>query len=254
MATGSGSVPPGSAQQDQAEARRASVPAQHTGPDAQGTAGDVRLAEARQGPEVAAETTPEVTGPLAGDPLSLGLPSFIVGSVALGMVLIGFVSPLGTGASLPIILAATAIGLLVSTFWAMGLGQSAVALVLGVFAGFWLSYAFLLLGLTNGWFGIGLVDVKSTLELFLTAWIVVMSMLTLATLRLPMAYTAVLGLVDVALILVLIGVIQVSPNLQKAGGAVVFLFAAVGIYIFFGTASIATGGKPMPLGRPVLKA
>jgi hypothetical protein len=58
----------------------------------------------------------------------------------------------------------------------------------------------------------------------------------------------------VALILVLIGVIQVSPNLQKAGGAVVFLFAAVGIYIFFGTASIATGGKPMPLGKPLLKA
>lgn len=254
MATGSGSVPPGSAQQDQAEARRASVPAQHAGPETQGMAAEGRLAEGRQAREVEAETTPEVTGPLAGDPLSLGLPSFIVGSVALGMVLIGFVSPLGTGASLPIILAATAVGLLVSTVWAMGLGQSAVALVLGVFAGFWLSYAFLLLGLTNGWFGIGLVDVKSTLELFLTAWIVVMSMLTLATLRLPMAYTAVLGLVDVALILVLIGVIQVSPNLQKAGGAVVFLFAAVGIYIFFGTASIATGGKPMPLGKPLLKA
>jgi succinate-acetate transporter protein len=81
-----------------------------------------------------------------------------------------------------------------------------------------------------------------------------MSMLTLATLRLPMAYTAVLALVDVALILVLIGVIQVSPNTQKAGGATVFLFAAVGIYIFFGTASIATGGKGIPLGRPVLKA
>ena len=44
--------------------------------------------------------------------------------------------------------------------------------MLGVFAGFWLSYAFLLLGLTHNWFGIGLVDVKSTLELFLTAWIV----------------------------------------------------------------------------------
>jgi len=254
MATGSGSVPPGSAQQDQAEARRASVPAQQAGPEAQGRETEPRMAEGRQAAEVEAETTPQVTGPLAGDPLSLGLPSFIVGSVALGMVLIGFVSPLGTGASLPIILAATAIGLLVSTFWAMALGQSAVALILGVFAGFWLSYAFLLLGLNNGWFGIGLVDLKSTLELFLTAWVVIMSMLTLATLRLPVAYTAVLALVDVALILVLVGVIQVSANWQKAGGAVVFLFAAVGIYIFFGTASIATGGRPMPLGRPLLKA
>jgi uncharacterized protein len=256
------------------DTRQASVPAQHTSPDAQrGSAqartrddevGDVRgdrdsrspephVDTRSQGQQVEAETTPEVKGPLAGDPLSLGLPAFIVGSVALGMVLVGFVSPLGTGASLPIILAATSVGLLIATFWAAALGQSAVALVLGVFAGFWLSYAFLELGLTNGWFGISVFDVKSTTELFLTAWIVVISMLFLATLRLPMAFTAVLGLVDLALILLLIGVVNLSPNLVKAAGATAFLFAVVGIYIFFGTASIATGGKPMPLGRPVLK-
>ncbi len=208
--------------------------------------------EAQQG-SVEAEATPEVSGPLAGDPLALGLPSFIVGSVALGMVLVGFVSPLGAGASLPIILAATAAGLFISTLWAMGLGQSAVALVLGVFAGFWLSYAFLLLGLFHNWFGIGLADAKATQELFLTAWIVIISMLTLATLRLALAFTAVLALVDVALILVLIGTIQVSANVLKAGGATAFLFAAIGIYIFFGTASIATGGKAIPLGKPIMR-
>jgi uncharacterized protein len=235
-----------SAWQDQ-EARQASVPAQQGPAETR-----QRPAEGQQGP-VEAEATPEVSGPLAGDPLSLGLPSFIVGSVALGMVLVGFVSPLGVGASLPIILAGTALGLLVSTFWAAGLGQSAVALVLGVFAGFWLSYAFLILGLTHNWFGIGIGDAKATQELFLTAWIVIMSMLTLATLRLAAAFTAVLALVDVALICVLIGVIEVSDNWLKAGGATAFLFAAVGIYIFFSTASIATGGKAMPLGKPVMK-
>ena len=202
---------------------------------------------------VEAEATPEVRGPLAGDPLSLGLPSFIAGSVALGMVLVGFVSPLGVGASLPIILAATAAGLFISAVWAMGLGQSAVALVLGVFAGFWLSYAFLLLGLMHGWFGIGLLDLRSTQELFLTVWIVIISMLTLATLRLALAFTVVLFLVDVALIFVLVGVANTSTNWLKAGGSVAFLFATIGIYIFFGTASVATGGKALPLGRPVLK-
>jgi len=220
-------VPPGSAQQDQAEARRASVPAQQAGPEAQGRDTEPRLAEGRQGAEVEAETTPQVTGPLAGDPLSLGLPSFIVGSVALGMVLIGFVSPLGTGASLPIILAATAIGLLVSTVWAMALGQSAVALILGVFAGFWLSYAFLLLGLTNGWFGIGLVDLKSTLELFLTAWVVIMSMLTLATLRLPVAYTAVLATVRLFLISWLIAIVMLTLATLRLPVAFTALFALV---------------------------
>src|SRR5215469_9864205 len=105
---------------------------------------------------VEAEATPEVRGPLAGDPLALALPTFIVGSVALGMVLVGFVSPLGVGSSLPIILAATAAGLFLSAVWAMALGQSAVALVSGIFAGFWLSYGFLVLGIMHGWFGITL--------------------------------------------------------------------------------------------------
>jgi len=228
--------------------QQASVPAQQGPPETR-----QRPSEAQQA-QVEAEATPEVTGPLAGDPLALALPVFIVGSVALGMVLIGFVSPLGTGASLPIILTATAAGLFLSAIWAMALGQSAVALVSGLFAGFWLSYAFLLLGLMHGWFGIGLLDLKSTQELFLTAWIVVFSMLTLATLRLALAFSVLFFLVDVALIFVLVGVANLSTNWLKAGGAVVFLFATVGIYIFFSSASVATGGKAFPLGRPVLRA
>jgi uncharacterized protein len=40
----------------------------------------------------------------------IGLPSFIVGSMALGLVLVGMVAASAEGASLPIILAATAIG------------------------------------------------------------------------------------------------------------------------------------------------
>jgi uncharacterized protein len=234
----------------QARTAQGSVPAQQGPVDT-----ETRRAEMEtQRGQVEAEATPEVRGPLAGDPLALGLPAFIVGSVALGMVLVGFVSPLGTGASLPIILAATAVGLLISTLWAMAVGQSAVALVLGVFAGFWLSYAFLVLGLQHGWFGVRLFDVKAATELFVICWIVIISMLTLATLRLALAFTAVLALVDVALILLLIGVVQVSPNTIKAAGAVALLFATVGIYIFFHTASVATGGKAMPLGRPLLKA
>jgi uncharacterized protein len=231
-----------------------SVPAQQGPPETRERPAEAeRMAEGQRA-QVEAEATPEVRGPLAGDPLALALPAFIVGSVALGMVLVGFVSPLGVGASLPIILAATAGGLFISAVWAMALGQSAVALVSGIFGGFWLSYAFLLLGIMHGWFGIGLLDLRATQELFLTAWIVVFSMLTLATLRLALAFTVVFFLVDVALIFVLVAVANTSLNWQKAGGAVVLLFATVGIYIFFGTASVATGGKAFPLGRPVLRA
>jgi succinate-acetate transporter protein len=243
----SSSAQPGSTQQ-----ASASVPAQQGPPETRERPTEAERLREGQRAQVEAEATPEVRGPLAGDPLALALPVFIVGSVALGMVLVGFVSPLGVGASLPIILAATAAGLFLSAIWAMAVGQSAVALVSGVFAGFWFSYAFLLLGIMHGWFGITLFDLRSTQELFLTAWIVVFSMLTLATLRLAFAFSLLFFLVDVALIFVLVAVANTSTNWQKAGGAVVLLFATLGIFIFFGTASVATGGKAIPLGRPVL--
>jgi succinate-acetate transporter protein len=140
----------------------------------------------------------------------------------------------------------------VATIWSANLGQSAVASVFGIFAGFWLSYAVLVLGLTHNWFGIDAAAAKSTQELFLTAWLIVVLMLTLATLRLPLAFTVVFALIDVALVLILVGTAQASTGLVKTAGYVVLAFAAVGVYLFFNSLSLATGGKAMPLGTPVL--
>jgi succinate-acetate transporter protein len=216
------------------------------------TASDAVTAEAAQPPGRPEETGAAAPqGPLAGDPAVIGLPSFIVGSIALGMVLIGFVPATAVGASLPIILAATAVGQFVAAVWSASLGQSAVASVFAIFGGFWLSYAVLVLGLTHNWFGVTPTAVASTQELFLTSWLITVVMLTLATLRLPLAFTLVFALVDVALLLVLLGTANASTSLAKAGGYAVFLFAAVGVYLFFGALSVATGGKPLPLGKPV---
>jgi succinate-acetate transporter protein len=196
---------------------------------------------------------PTVPAPLNGNPALLGLPSFIVGSLALGMVLVGVVPPLAVGASLPIILAATSIGLILATIWAAAVGQSAVASVFGIFAGFWLSYAVLVLGLVHNWFGLGVVvNAVSSQELYLVAWLVIIVLLTLATLRLPLAFTVLFGLIDVALLLVLLGTTQASSGLLKAGGWVVFAFAAVGVYLFYDATTQATGGPPLPLGKPIL--
>ena len=170
-------------------------------------------------PAAAAPAAPAPAPVWAGDPMAVGLPSFIAGSVALGLVLVG---------------------------------QSAVACVFGIFAGFWLSYAVLVLGLVHGWFGITLLAIKSTQELFLTAWLVIIVMLTLATLRLPVAYTVLFGLIDVALLLVLIGTANASTGTLKVAGYVVLLFAALGVYLFFSTLSQATGGKALPLGKPLM--
>ncbi len=192
-----------------------------------------------------------VLAPLAGDPGMLGLPIFIVGSVALGLVLVGAVPATAVGASLPIILAATSIGLLIATIWSAAIGQSAVASVFGIFAGFWLSYAVLVLGLIHGWFGITVLAAAATQELFLISWLVIIVVLTLATLRLPLAFTLIFVLVDIALLLVLLGTEEASTGLAKTGGYVVLAFAAVGVYVFYGAASLATGGKGVPLGKPV---
>src|ERR1017187_5757718 len=190
--------------------------------------------------EEAAPTEATMAGPLAGDPAVIGLPSFIVGSVALGLVLAGMVPATAVGASLPIILAATAVGQFVAMVWSASVGQSAVACVFGIFAGFWLSYAVLVLGLIHGWFGITALAAAATQELFLISWLVIIVVLTLATLRLPLAFTLIFALVDVALLLVLLGTEEASTGLLKTGGYVVLAFAAVGVYVFYGAASLAT--------------
>lgn len=200
-----------------------------------------------------AAEAPAVPAPLTGNPALLGLPSFIVGSLALGMVLVGVVPTVAVGASLPIILAATSVGLILATIWAAAVGQSAVASVFGIFAGFWLSYAVLVLGLVHNWFGLGVVvNAVSTQELYLVAWLVIIVLLTLATLRLPLAFTVLFGLIDVALLLVLLGTTQASSGLLKAGGYLVFAFAAVGVYLFYDATTQATGGPALPLGKPIL--
>lgn len=99
-----------------------------------------------------APAAPAAVGPAAGDPSMLGLGSFIAGSVALGLGLVGVVPAGVLGAPLAIILAATALGLLMATIWCAALGQSAVAAVFGIFGTFWLSYAVIVLGLDHNWF------------------------------------------------------------------------------------------------------
>src|SRR5258706_4853461 len=206
--------------------------------------------------EAAAEAA--VIGPLAGIPAMLGLPSFIAGSVALGLGLAGAVPAGVLGAPLAIILAATALGLLLAAIWSAAIGQTAVAGIFGIFGTFWLSYGVLVLGLDHNWFAITVTAVLAPLQPFLLTWLIIIVMLTLATLRLPVSFTAVFALIDLALLLLYLAFAQASPlgvpssGLLKAAGYVVLVFAAIGAYLFFDSALVATGGMALPLGKPVL--
>ena len=188
----------------------------------------------------------------SGDPAVLGLPMFVVGSIALGLALTGYVSPAAAGSVVPILLMATGLGLLISALWAAALGQSMVASIFGVFAGFWLSYSVLVLGLNHDWFKIPAADVTDSIALFQLAWAIALGMLTIATLKLPLAFTAIAALVVVALVMLVISTKNANADLAKAAGYVVFVFAAIGVYAFLGAASAAAGGKGYPLGPTML--
>ena len=199
--------------------------------------------------------SPTVVQPVAvapaGDPSVLGLPVFVIASVALGFALIGYVPAAAVGGILPIVFACTGLGLLISTVWAASLGQTVVAAIFGVFTGFWLSYAALVLGLTHNWYAVPAANATKVIGIFLLCWTILVGLLTLATLRLPAAFTALLALVTVALALVTLGTLNTQPNLSKAGGVVVLVFAALGAYLFISASETALGGAGYPLGRAV---
>lgn len=195
----------------------------------------------------------EHEGPMdiGGDPAMIGVPTFVIGAIALGLTLIGYVPAAASAGALPIIIATTGIGQVIAALWAARLGQSAVACIFGIFSGFWLSYSLLLLGLAHGWYGVAKADVQGTVSAYLLTWVLGVAVLGGVTLRLPLAFTILFVLVDIALILVLLGNERASAGLTHAGGYFVFSFAALGVYLFGGAASAATGGKPFPLGKPI---
>jgi uncharacterized protein len=211
------------------------------------------VAEPLNVPAPAATAVAEPAPYTAGDPAILGLPIFVAGSIALAFALVGYVSPAAIGTPIAIIMAGTGLGLVISTAWAIALGQTLVACIFGLFAGFWLSYGMLVLGLTHGWFGIPAGDVTHTVAEFQITWAIVMAALTVATFRLPSAFTAVVALVVLALVLLVIGTLNPSETMNKAAGYVCFAFAGLGIYLFLSAASVATGGRGYPLGRPIIR-
>ena len=149
-------------------------------------------------------------------PATVSGPGVVLGVVAIALYVIART----TGAGWDIVILSVLVALLlVATVWAASLGQSTVAGIFGVFAGFWLSYAALVLGLTHGWYGVAPEDVTRVVGTYLICWTVVVRVLTLVTLRLPAAFTALLGLVTVALALVTLAGVAWQSGATAAEGA-----------------------------------
>jgi succinate-acetate transporter protein len=211
------------------------------------------------GPELAAQLTGapvEVLVGAGGDPLILGLPIFVVGSIALAFVEVGYVSAASLGTFVPIVAGATAIGQWVSCRWAIGLGQSIVACIFGIFGGFWTSLAVLVLGLNHGWFVIPPADLVHTEIIFFLSWDIIIFFLLIPVLRLPLVYIGVIVFVIIALTLVVLGLEYPGSvsTFDHLAGIAIFVFAGLGAWAFVNVGTIAMGGPAFPpLGRPALK-
>jgi succinate-acetate transporter protein len=212
-------------------------------------------AESRGKDTAAADAAAAATA-AAANPALVGVPTFVIGSIALGLYLVGF-----TGSSnaaigmIPILFMCTGIGQLIGCIWAIKTGSGPVAAIFGIFAGFWLSFALLATSLGADWFGPTSTDkavATGAQTTFLLTWLIGIVILTVASLRLPMVFTALFVLIDLALLLVLLGTAGGSTSLLFAGGIAVFAFALIGAYIFLDALGQATGGKALPMGKPIV--
>ena len=194
----------------------------------------------------------------AANPALVGVPTFVIGSVALGLYLVGFTGTASTAlvGMVPILFMCTGIGQLVATGWAIKTGAGPVAAIFGIFGGFWLSFAVLATALGNDWFGATSADemvASGAQQTFLLTWLIGVVVLTLVSLRLPLVFTLLFVLVAVALLLVLLAfVFGGSTTLLFFGGIAVFAFTLVGVYLFGDAMGQATGAKPLPMGKPIL--
>lgn len=203
---------------------------------------------------------PTVDPPVpAGNPALLGLPTFLPGAITLGLWLVGYLDTATLpGGMISAVLLSSGLFGLIAAVWASRVGMSAVAGIFGTFAAFWISFGFLVMGLVNGWFGVSADDaalaatqVGEIQRTFVLSWLIVFVVVTLATLRLPLAFTALFLLVDATFALVLAFVITGTTIFATLGGLTTFGFCAVGAYLFFDGMSQELGGRAYPLGSPI---
>lgn len=213
---------------------------------------ELRTSDTAEGTTAIPSAPAAETGAAPGaspNPAVLGLIAFSLGGTVLGLSLLGFVSaPAQGGSVMPIVYAATGLGVLITTIWAAALGQTFVAAVFGAFSGFWLSYAAFVLGLSHNWYAIPPAQVPHSVAQFLIAWAIVILMLDVVSVYIPSSFTLILSSALVAVVLLVIANLTGSTVLPKVAGVFILLFSAVGFYDFLATGIESVGGPALSLG------
>jgi uncharacterized protein len=194
----------------------------------------------------------------AANPALLGLPTFLPGGITLGLWLVGYLDTAALpGGMIAAVTFSSGLFLLVACVWAARLGQSAVAGILGTFSAFWLSFGFLVMGLVNDWFGVSAdpavaaAQMQNVQATYVLAWLIVILILTVATLRMPLAFTAGFVFVCATFALVLGFVLSGNTLFATIAGITTFIFCAIYAYIFLDGMTQELGGRAMPMGNPI---
>jgi len=190
----------------------------------------------------------------AGNPALLALITFLPAGLTLGLWFIGYLDTARLPGGMIATLALSAgLFMLVATVWAARIGASTVAAIFGVFSAFWLSFALLITALTSTWWAITAGGVQRVQATYLLSFLCVFTLLTLATLRLPLAFTVGFALVDVTFLLAFLAVVNGNSNYFTWAGVTTFAFCGVFAYVLFDGFGQDLGGKAMPLGKPVIR-
>lgn len=202
----------------------------------------------------AAAEPPAAAAP-AANPALLGLITFLPSGITLGLWFLGYLDTATLpGGMIPIVTLSAGLFQLVAAIWAGRLGASSVAAIFGVFSAFWLSFGFLLTGLTSGWWGIAdATQVANVQRTYLLSFTIVFVLLTLATLRLPLAFTAGFVFVDITFALAFLGVSTGNAGLFPIAGITTLLFCVIFAYILVDGFGQDLGGKALPMGGALVK-
>lgn len=215
------------------------------------------------GAHAAIEAEP-AAAPVA-NPALMGLITFIPAGITLGMWFIGALDTTALpGGMIPVVTFSAGLFMLLTAVSALRVGDSVTAAIFGLFSAFWGSFGVLLMALNNGWIvNAGATDpAQSALttaqsgqiqSVYLLSFGLAFIFLTLATLRLPLAFTAGFVFVDITFVLAYIGVTAGATGLFPIAGIATFIFTLIFAYVLFDAFGQTLGGKPMSMGNPIRK-
>jgi succinate-acetate transporter protein len=185
-----------------------------------------------------------------GEPLALGLMAFALGTLVVGMGLVGVFPASALGGVIPIVAGFCGIALFTASWWSLLLGESLLAATFGTVSGFFFSLALLLLGIFHNWYGVAPADVPSVEEIFYIVWCCFFLALFVPFLRLPAIYPLTVFLVVTLLALAASSVFAASPNIQTAAGAATLATSFLLFWEWLNVTMTSVGmSKVPPLGK-----